>query len=146
MHQAIIGLVEENPSTLYLGRSTFESSTGGVSLYAKRTRCDGTTSYRGKVLEVSNADGTIQIMLHPADAGFLRDSGWGRTQRSRKTRLKMSRVEDGWVEVEMPRDPEEVGVIKQVVKAGLWYAWVQAGGKEEESLEGRAETGMMYGT
>lgn len=140
MRNATVLLAEENPDTLYLGRSTFESEIGDVSLYAKRKTYSGKTEWRGKVLESSHADGLVETKLHPADAKLVIDMGWGRYQRPswNCTPWTLSKPEDVCVEARSPRDQEEVEVVKQIVRAGAWWGLVQIGGDEEEKLEGKA--------
>lgn len=138
MQRQIVALAEENPTALYLGRSTFESTVGDISLFAKRMGFDGKTEWRGKILQTSDADERLRVRLHPADAKHVSDVGWGQEQRSHwiSSQWVLSKPELRWVEIRMPRNQEEAEVVKQTVRAAVLWALVEAAGDEEQIYEG----------
>lgn len=93
-------------------------STDG--LYARKDIPTLNPAARDKILdhEIAHAhpaDNSLHVWLSDADARKVIESGWGQ-------RFPLAFVHSGWTMVYAPRNDAELGVVEEIVKAGV--GWV----------------------
>jgi hypothetical protein len=104
-----------------------------TSIYA-RTRRSKQTAYHGEIAHV-HADGSLRLILHLSDALLAVNKGWCKPAVSFPHSSACAR-HYSWIRA--PRRIEDFGTIRELVKAGMWYARgygpANRIGEEEEAL------------
>ena len=68
----------------------------------------------GEIAHAHPAEHSLHVWLSEADTKTVVDAGWG-------LRFPLKFVDKGWTMVYAPRTMEEVGVVEEIVKAGIAY-------------------------
>ncbi|GIJ83861.1 hypothetical protein Asppvi_002692 [Aspergillus pseudoviridinutans] len=144
-------LVNAHPGSLHAATSCFEKHSTGIfcvgaggpavsalaqslpSGQVHRLTCDG------EVCHSHPSDGSLHLMLHPADVRVVLEKGWGERHP-----LAWDDGGDGWcwwwwaksvppgfVMIYAPRDERELEIVMDIIRAAVW--WV--GGTEVERGE-----------
>ena len=90
----------------------------------------------------------MHLTLHPADAALVIERGWGeRHPLSDGGLFGEVWVPRGFVMVYAPRWEGEVGVLMEIVRAGVWWVGgcVLSGGGEGEGGEGQGDGERVKG-
>jgi hypothetical protein len=129
-------LVNAHPSTLRAATSCFEKHSTGIFCAAtngpaasalgpatKRLTCGG------EVCHSHPSDGSLHLVLHPADVRAVLEKGWGERHP-----LAWDDGGDGWcwwwwaksvppgfVMVYAPRDERELEVVMEIIRAAVWW-------------------------
>lgn len=131
------GFAVEQPDHFCCALSAFEKHS--MALFS--TIAYPHPSRRSEICHCHRADGSLHMTLHPADIKIILEAGWG-------IRHPLARgdwwwynppVPEGFMMIYAPRDQEELGVVKRIMKAGAWYANTQHFDAEQEFVNMKQE-------
>lgn len=113
---AIEHLSSSSPN-LYIGTSCFEKHSSGLfALHPVNRTCGG------EVCHTHPSDGgSLHLTLHPADVKTVLERGWGERHPLSRGGWFERFVPAGFVMVYAPRDPREVEIVAEVVRAAVWF-------------------------
>lgn len=134
-------VVRASGSALTERTSCFETHSSGIFATTPilRTRCGG------EICHAHAVDGSLHLVLHPADAGVVLERGWGERHPLARGGWCRRFVPKEFVLVYAPRTEGEVKVVMEIVRAGVWWvAGMEVDGREKGECrgEGDAACGM----
>lgn len=127
MRHALHGLAATHPTRLRTGVSCFEKNGLALNFAPARTSThqqalNPTCGSSGEACHIHATDGSMHLTLHPSDAALVIAQGWGqRHPLSGGGLFGVEYVPRGFVMVYAPRWEEEVGVLMEIVRAGVWW-------------------------
>ncbi len=126
VREALDESVVRNGDTVHLARSNFERHGDAVTV----RRLDGAAPWvvaaRGEIAHVHESDGSAHVILSPADATRVIESGWG--ERHPLCGVPVLGIPVTYIMLYVPRDDTEVGVFRQVLQAAIDHMTVREEG------------------
>ncbi|KAF2729782.1 hypothetical protein EJ04DRAFT_501731 [Polyplosphaeria fusca] len=119
--------------------SCFEKHSVGLFAATPITRTCG-----GEVCHAHPSDGSMHIVLHPADAKLVLEQGWGERHPLARGGWFRRFVPREFVLVYAARGEGDVDVIVGIVRAGVWWVSgvdVAGRGRDREVQEGKGKGG-----
>nr|POE71856.1 hypothetical protein CFP56_11732 [Quercus suber] len=109
---------EQLSDLLRLDKSATEGRTTDA-IYAKAAHRQGSTDpvLGDEIAHVHPAENSLHVWLSHADAKKVVTAGWG----ERFPLASLGMVDSGWTFVYAPRTASEVGVIEEIIKAGIGH-------------------------
>lgn len=116
LSEALRQLAADPRYQLQEGTSCFEKhGTGLFSLSTVTNTC------RGEVCHAHPSDGSMHIVLHPADAAIVSESGWGERHPLARGGWFRRFVPKEFMMVYAPQDEREVETVVEIVCAAVWW-------------------------
>ncbi|CAZ84001.1 unnamed protein product [Tuber melanosporum] len=117
LSSSLQNLADDYPRRLRIAKSCFEKHCPG--LFSKKSV---NKTCNGEIVHAHLSDGSMHMTLHPADAKMVIEAGWGERHPLARGGWCRRFVPVGFVMIYAPRTEEEVGLVLEIVKAGI--GWV----------------------
>lgn len=113
--QALTGeIAAEAPGDLRIATSRFERRGPAVFVSSPTTRARWVRAARGEAGHVHASDGSLHLVLHPADAKVVIDAGWG--ERHPLAGVPLFGIPTNYLMVYAPRDDEELAIVRMLFR------------------------------
>ncbi|KAK3080278.1 hypothetical protein LTS18_002661 [Coniosporium uncinatum] len=119
LSHAIEDMALNSENCLRLGTSCLEKH--GPGLFTANTPWHLTRNCSGEICHAHPSDGSLHLVLHPADAAVVLQTGWGERHPLAKGGWLSRFVPAGFIMVYAPRDMKEVEVVSKIIAAAVWW-------------------------
>lgn len=120
---ALAESVVRNSDTVHFARSHFERHGDAVTLRQLDGAAPWVVAARGEIAHVHESDGSAHVILSPADAARVIESGWG--ERHPLCGVPVLGIPVTYIMLYVPHNDIEVGVFRQVLQAAIDHMTVR---------------------
>lgn len=110
-------MAAEFPDELRMQTSRFERRGPAVFIAPGSGRAPWGRAARGEAGHVHASDGSLHLVLHPADARAVIQAGWG--ERHPLAGVALLGIPTNYLMVYAPRDEEELGVVRLLFRRAV---------------------------
>lgn len=110
--------VRADPERLSLATSHFEKHNQAVTIAAPYRRREDACIAHGEVGHVHPSDGSMHMILDPADARIVIERGWGERHGLAGVRLGLPRT---YLKIYAPRDEADLAPVSSILDAAIAY-------------------------
>lgn len=112
----IKGLAADSRNQLVERTSCFEKHSSGLFASIPITRTCG-----GEICHAHPSDGSMHMTMHPADANYIIEKGWGERHPLARGGWCRRFVPREFMLVYAPRSESEVDIVMRIVSASVWW-------------------------
>ncbi|KAF2202959.1 hypothetical protein GQ43DRAFT_461970 [Delitschia confertaspora ATCC 74209] len=116
LSQRIVELTKDPRNALIERTSCFEKHSTGLFSSDPITHTCG-----GEITHAHPSDGSMHLVLHPADAKVLIEAGWAERHPLARGGWFRRFVPREFVMVYAPRNEDEVGIVVNIIAAAVWW-------------------------
>lgn len=107
-------LVADEPRALRLATSKFERHGSAVFVLSPGARAPWVRGSRNEAVHVHPSDGSLHVVLHPADARVVIDAGWG--QRHPLSGVPLLGLPVSYLSIYAPRTDAELEIVRTIAR------------------------------
>ena len=114
--------------TIFVGTSCLEKH--GVGLFSKTPAYPAKHRCKGEISHLHGTEGSMHMVLHPADAQAVFDAGWGQKHPLARGGYFERFVPVGFTMTYTPRNDQEIETVLRLVRAAAWFVEGESGPTE----------------
>ena len=118
LRAAVVELADDPQNRLRAGTSCLEKYGPGLFALEPFNR---TSHCNAELCHAHPSDGSLHVVLHPADVRLVLQRGWGERHPLSSGGWLTRFIPEGFTMVYAPRNEQEVEVVQAIVKAAVWW-------------------------